>query len=339
MNDADMPENVASIVVRALAKRFSSHAGTVHALKGIDFAVKRGTVFCILGPNGAGKTTLLRILTTLMRPSAGTARIENYEVGRQNIQIRPLIGIVAQENHFDRYLNVWQNLCLHAEMHGLPRAVARRRIAELLERVGLYERREDCIEDFSGGMQRRVALIRALIHEPRVLFLDEPTTGLDPAVRRDIWQIIQTLKGETTVILTTHYMEEADRLSDQILILDQGEVVMEGTPDELKRRIAPPDTYELLLSGALAETYRHRLASYIHDAHISDPNLLRFCLNRPADWAALTAAIRPEDVRSIGLAQADLETVYLSVAGLNRSEAPFPMETGKRNGPEGGNGA
>jgi ABC-2 type transport system ATP-binding protein len=335
-----MTENVASIVVRALAKHFSSHSGTVHALKGVDFEVRRGTVFCILGPNGAGKTTLLRILTTLMRPSAGTAWIENLEVGRQNIQIRPLIGIVAQDNHFDRYLNVWQNLCLHADMHGLPRASAQKRIAELLERVGLYERREDSVEDFSGGMQRRVALIRALIHEPRVLFLDEPTTGLDPAVRRDIWQIIQALKGDTTVILTTHYMEEADRLSDRILILSQGTVVMEGTPDELKRRIVPPDTYELLLSGALAETYRHRLAEYIHEAHIPDPNLLRFRLNRPADWTALMAAIQPEDLQSIGLAQTDLETVYLRVTGLDATAAKASeAEDRAGNSPQGGNGA
>jgi ABC-2 type transport system ATP-binding protein len=275
-----------------------------------------------------------------MRPSAGTAWIENLEVGRQNIQIRPLIGIVAQDNHFDRYLNVWQNLCLHADMHGLPRASAQKRIAELLERVGLYERREDSVEDFSGGMQRRVALIRALIHEPRVLFLDEPTTGLDPAVRRDIWRIIQALKGETTVILTTHYMEEADRLSDRILILSQGTVVMEGTPDELKRRIVPPDTYELLLSGALAETYRYRLAEYIHETQIPDPNLLRFRLNRPADWTALTAAIRPEDLQSIGLAQTDLETVYLSVTGLDATAAKVSeAEDRAGNSPPGGNGA
>jgi ABC-2 type transport system ATP-binding protein len=304
-----------AIRVDGLAKRFKGHGTAVQALKGVSFDVERGTIFCILGPNGAGKTTLLRILTTVMRPSSGTAWIEGFEIGRQNIQIRNLIGVVAQDNYFDRYLSVWQNLSLHAEMHGMPRSVYEPRIRELLRQVGLDERRGDFLDNFSGGMQRRVALIRALIHEPRILFLDEPTTGLDPAARREMWDTIQDLKRQTTVILTTHYMEEADRLSDRIMILNAGEVVMVGTPQALKQRISPPDTYELALNTMTADAYRDALAPYIHDARRIDADVLQFRLNRLEDLPAVMAAIQPRDLRSLGLAQADLETVYLSVAG------------------------
>jgi ABC-2 type transport system ATP-binding protein len=304
-----------AIEVEALKKRFKSHSGGVEALKGISFQVQRGGIFCILGPNGAGKTTLLRILTTVMKPSAGNVHIEGFETGRQNLEIRSLIGIVAQGNFFDRYLNVWQNLILHAEMHGLPRPDSETRIRELLTEAGLYERRMDFLDDFSGGMQRRVALIRALLHKPKVLFLDEPTTGLDPSARRDLWATVESIRHDTTVILTTHYMEEADRLSDRILILDQGTVLMEGTANELKRRIAPPNTYELRLSVPLAEMYRNRLADYIDFPRVVEDNRLQFKLKDAGAWPKLTEAIAPENLISLGLLETDLETVYLTVAG------------------------
>lgn len=304
----------AAIVVKGLAKRFKSSSGGVQALKGVSFDVRREKVFTILGPNGAGKTTLLRILTTVMRPSAGTAFIEGFEIGRQNIHIRQLIGIVAQENHFDKYLTVWQNLVLHAQMHGLEKRVYERRIQELLERVELYDRRDDNLDDFSGGMQRRVALIRALIHEPKLLFLDEPTTGLDPVARREIWDTIQELKRNTTVILTTHYMEEADRLSDYILILNHGEVMMSGTAEELKRHLSPPNTYELYLTTPTAEEILPRIEDLVQDVTLIAQDALCFKLNRPDDLALLMQRIPPESFKSIGLAEADLETVYMTVA-------------------------
>ncbi len=317
-----------AIQVENLAKRFrgSGKGGPVEALKGVSFAVEREKVFAILGPNGAGKTTLLRILTTIMRPTSGKALIEGFEVGRQNTQIRHLIGIVAQDNHFDRYLSVWQNLELHAQLHGLEKPVYERRLQELLEQVGLYERRHDYPDNFSGGMQRRVALIRALIHQPKLLFLDEPSTGLDPAARLEIWEIIQQLKQQTTVILTTHYMEEADRLSDRVMILNYGEVMMMGTPQELKSRISPPNIYELFLMTPTAEAYQERLAPWISEVTRMDPQALRFKLNRREDLGALMAHIAPEDLKSLGLAQADLETVYLAVAG--QSMATFKAGSG-----------
>ncbi len=315
-----------AIRVDHLAKCFHSPQGTVHALKGVSFEVQREKVFAILGPNGAGKTTLLRILTSIMRPSSGTAFIEGFELGRQNTQIRQLIGIVAQDNHFDRYLTVWQNLTLHARLHGMEKPVYEKRIQALLEQVGLYERRNDYLDHFSGGMQRRVALIRALIHRPRLLFLDEPSTGLDPAARLEIWETIQTLKRETTVILTTHYMEEADRLSDQVMILNYGEVMMIGTPQELKARISPPNMYELTLTEPLAEQYQQRLAPWISQVSVLDRDALHFHLNHREDLSALMAQIEPAHLKSLGLAQADMETVYLTVAG--KSMATFKAGSG-----------
>ncbi len=319
-----------AIQVQGLTKRFKGKGNPVDALKGVSFDVEREKVFAILGPNGAGKTTLLRILTTIMRPTSGQALIEGFEMGRQNTQIRQLIGIVAQDNHFDRYLTVWQNLELHSQLHGLEKPVYTKRLQELLEQVGLFERRNDYLDNFSGGMQRRVALIRALIHRPKLLFLDEPSTGLDPAARLEIWETIQSLKQETTVILTTHYMEEADRLSDRIMILNYGEVMMIGTPQELKSRISPPDIYELFLTRPVAESYQQKLAPFISDVSRIDQNALRFRLNHRDDLTALMAQITPEDLKSLGLAQADLETVYLTVAG--QSMATFKAGSGNWKG-------
>lgn len=305
----------AAIVTDTLAKRFKSSEGTVQALRGVSFSVERERIFTILGPNGAGKTTLLRILTTMMRPSSGTAWIEGFEIGRQNIHIRNLIGIVAQDNHFDKYLTVWQNLELHAQMHGMNKDTYTKRISELLERVGLLGRKNDYLDDFSGGMQRRVALIRALIHEPKLLFMDEPTTGLDPAARREIWDTLQDIKQRTTVILTTHYMEEADRLSDHILILNRGEVMMSGTADELKQLLSPPGIYELQLTSHNAAAMLQQLVPYIHDAQVVDEQTLTFKLNQPDCLTQIVQQIPQAELKSLGLAQVDLETVYLSVAG------------------------
>ncbi len=324
-NDSDC-----AILVNGLAKTYKGKSAPVRALKSVSFRVPRGQVFCILGPNGAGKTTLLRILTTIMRQSAGTAQIEGFELGRQNIDIRHLIGIVAQDNHFDRYLNAWQNLVTHAQMHGLERNVYEPRIQELMERVGLWERRNDSLEDFSGGMQRRVALIRALLHEPKILFLDEPTTGLDPSARRELWETLEGIKFRTTVILTTHYMEEADRLSDHIIMLNSGEVVMSGTPDELKSRISPPDTFELALRGlhggfngstSPAQLAMAALTHLVQNPVVLDDELLQFRLKTDVSLGNVLGAVPPELFKSIGLAQADLEAVYLTAAAGQKGDA------------------
>ena len=309
-----------AIEVRDLTKRFRSGGKAFTAVDAISFTVARDSVFGILGANGAGKTTLLRMLTTTLWPDGGTAFIEGFELRRQELDIRKLIGIVAQENHFDRYLTAWQNLRLHADMHGLGRKEGDARIQGLLEQVDLWERRHDMLEDFSGGMQRRVALIRALIHQPKLLFLDEPTTGLDPAARLEIWETIQHFKQSATVILTTHYMDEADRLADRIMIMNHGQIVMTGTPDELKQKISPPDTYEIQFHHH-AERYLDALNGVGRNAEICGANTLRFTLSNPDDLKQVLEAVPPAEIQWLGLAQADLETVYMSVAAAQKADA------------------
>ncbi len=304
-----------AIDVKNLSKFYKSPAGIVQALDHVSFQVSQGSVYSILGPNGAGKTTLLRILTTMTRPNQGTALIEGYDIQTQALEVRQQIGIVAQENHFDKYLSVWHNLTLHAQMHGMTKAEFEPRITDLLKRVNLYHRRFDYAEQFSGGMQRRVALIRALIHSPKVLFLDEPTTGLDPEARREIWEIIRQCKASTTVILTTHYMEEADTLSDDILILNHGRVVMTGTPTALKRAISPEDIYLLKLKGPKAAGYFEKLQGLgvTHMEKVAE-DTLRFRLQDAQQLKQVITAVDLQDLLQIGAAEANLEAVYLSVA-------------------------
>lgn len=304
-----------ALEVENIRKRFGKGKNAIQAVAGISFRVPRESVYCILGPNGAGKTTLLRILTTLMRPDEGTARIEGFDIIHQSIQVRSLIGVVNQENQFVRYLSVWQNLMLHAEMHGMPKQEAEAEITRLLKKVDLYHRRMDSSDTFSGGMKRRISVIRALIHRPKVLFLDEPTTGLDPKARREVWDTIQEFKKSATIILTTHYMEEADYLSDNILMINHGRKVMEGTARELKRAISPRNLYELELATPKAQEYQSFLASHqAKDIEILNNHLLRFHLKDPAALGKITPKIPPEDFYRLGHVEEDLETVYLTVA-------------------------
>jgi ABC-2 type transport system ATP-binding protein len=216
-----------------------TYPGGVRALDGLGFAVEAGTVFGLLGPNGAGKTTTVKILTTLSRPDAGRARVADLDVLRQPDQVRRLIGVVAQRSGVDREATGRENLTLQGLVHGLRGRELRRRVAELLERFGLAEAADRVVGGYSGGMQRRLDIALGLVHRPRVLFLDEPTTGLDPEVRAGLWEEIARLAtGEgLTILLTTHYLEEADRLASRLAIVDRGRVVVEGTPDGLKREL------------------------------------------------------------------------------------------------------
>lgn len=305
--------NTYAIEAHGLKKSFKSHGRTVEALRGVSFCVERGTVFSILGPNGAGKTTLLRILNTTLAPDGGSATIEGFDIAKTSLDVRNSIGVVAQTSNFDRYLTLWQNLVLHARMHGLNKPDYEARISELLERVNLYQRRNDYADEFSGGMQRRAALIRALIHQPKVLFLDEPSTGLDPQARREIWQTIEQLKATTTVILTTHYMDEADVLSDRIMMVNHGEVVMEGSPSELKRKLVPDNAYDLVLKSPRATHYAKTLTKHCKQIeHISDFQL-RVHIKSPHELKPIMAELDLNDFERLGTTDTDLETVYLSV--------------------------
>jgi ABC-2 type transport system ATP-binding protein len=223
-----------AIVVDGLAKCFDE----VEAVRGVSFAVATGEVFGFLGPNGAGKSTTINMLCTLAKPSAGSARVGGHDVVAERDDVRRHIGLVFQDPTLDGYLTAAQNLRLHAELYGVDRALLAPRMRQVLEMVGLWERRESPVRLFSGGMRRRLEIARGLMHSPRVLFLDEPTIGLDPQTRRSIWSYIDVLKEteEITIFMTTHYMDEAE-ICDRIAIMDQGEIVALDTPAALKASV------------------------------------------------------------------------------------------------------
>ncbi len=215
------------IEVEDLVKEFDGF----RALNGISFKVNEGEVFAFLGPNGAGKTTTVNILTTLLKPTSGRAYVAGYDVVRNAKDVRRKIGVVFQDPSLDRDLTAYENLLIHAGVYGIEKPD----IKWALEFVGLWEFRNKVVRFFSGGMQRRLEIARALLHEPEVLFLDEPTLGLDPQTRAKIWELIDSL--DVTVFLTTHYMDEAERLADRVAIIDRGRIIAIGSVEELKRMV------------------------------------------------------------------------------------------------------
>jgi ABC-2 type transport system ATP-binding protein len=212
--------------------------GDVEAVRGVSFSVPRGEVFGFLGPNGAGKSTTIKMLCTLVKPTSGVARVNGYDVVIQRDDVRRHIGLVFQDPTLDGYLTATQNLRLHAELYGVDPAVIPTRMNQMLEMVDLADRRDQPVMTFSGGMRRRLEIARGLLHSPRVLFLDEPTIGLDPQTRSSIWRYIRALqeKEGTTIFMTTHYMEEAE-FCDRIAIMDRGEIVVLDTPGALKAAV------------------------------------------------------------------------------------------------------
>jgi ABC-2 type transport system ATP-binding protein len=229
----DAPSRPA-IEIRGLRKRY----GDLEAVNGIDLEVQAGEIFGFLGPNGAGKSTTIKILCTLVRPTAGDALVAGYNVVEDRTEVRRHIGLVFQEPTLDEYLTAEQNLKFHAEIYGMPRAAIQSRLDSVLEMVGLGDRRKDRVSTFSGGLKRRLEIGRGLLHSPRVLFLDEPTIGLDPQSRVSLWKYVDQLRVQEsiTVFLTTHYMDEAERC-DRIAIIDQGRIVVQGTPAGLKASV------------------------------------------------------------------------------------------------------
>lgn len=211
--------------------------GGVPVVNDLSLTIEPGEVFGLLGPNGAGKSTTIRILTTLTRPSDGQVVVAGYDVNRQQIEVRRQIGVVLQQTSVDGDLTVWENMEFHGRMHHIPPARRRRDINTWLEYVELADRRDDQVKTLSGGMKRRLQIARALLHNPKILFLDEPTVGLDPQTRRRLWEIIQGLNQQgMTMLLTTHYMEEVEYLCDRIGILDQGKLIEIGTLQQLRQR-------------------------------------------------------------------------------------------------------
>ena len=226
-------ENEYAIKTFGLTKTFGSRK----AVDEINLAVKKGDIFSLIGPNGAGKTTIIKMLSCLLKPTVGTATIMNYDIKKNYSEVKRIIDVSPQETAIAGHLTAWENLILMGGVNGLKKQETEKRAKKLIKLMGLTQRANEQVQKFSGGMQRRLSIAMALISDPPVLFLDEPTLGLDPQARRAIWEQIEHLKGEKTIILTTHYLEEADALADRVAIIRQGTIIAEGTPQELKENV------------------------------------------------------------------------------------------------------
>lgn len=297
-------------------QKLSKSYGGLAALDAFDLDVVQGSIFGLLGPNGAGKTTLIRILTTLMRQNSGEACIEGLDTRVAGREIRRLIGVVSQENSLDRYLTARENLELHARLHGMEKQHYQRRIDELLELMGLAGRQKDFPDTFSGGMQRRLVIARALVHQPRVLFLDEPTTGLDPQSRRAVWDYIRSLAGKMTIFLTTHYLDEAEQLCDRIAIMDHGRLIAIGSTQELKDRLSGATVYEIELSGQGANSYVAQLAAMPCVIDIQQVGTkVTVTLECWECLSEIVTALNGASIRRISLKEQTLEDVFISLTG------------------------
>jgi ABC-2 type transport system ATP-binding protein len=305
---------VAAIEARGLARTFG---GGITAVAGIDFDVAEGEIYAFLGPNGAGKTTTVRMLTTLLRPTEGSARVAGHDVVREAHQVRQSIGVALQEAALDPLMTGDELMLLQATLHGIPADEGRRRSRALLERVGLSQAAGRRVGTYSGGMRRRLDLGMALVHGPRVLFLDEPTTGLDPLSRRAIWDEVRDLNREgTTVFLTTQYLEEADQLADRVGIIAKGSMAAEDTPATLKAEVGRSHL-ELKLAEGSAERAREVVSRFGECMH-ADEELVSVSLqNGAADVALIVSALHEAGltVERLVIVEPTLDDVFLATTG------------------------
>ena len=299
----------AVIEVQGLVKKY----GELEAVRGIDLEVEPGEVFGFLGPNGAGKTTTISILCTLLRPTAGEARVAGIDVGRDPGAVRSRIGLVFQDPSLDDQLTAYENLELHGRIYGVPGALRRQRIAELLAVVELSDRATSLVRTFSGGMKRRLEIARGVLHHPQILFLDEPTLGLDPQTRKHIWDYLNELRRRegVTLFMTTHYMDEAE-FCDRIAIIDQGRIVALGTPTELKGKIGG-DVITLEVSDvpAAAREVEQRFGI----APLSANGTLRIEVPDGASFLPRLVRELPMRIDSVSLSRPSLDDVFLKLTG------------------------
>jgi ABC-2 type transport system ATP-binding protein len=316
--DGGGPGQTVAISVRGLDKRF----GEVHAVRGVDFEVAAGEVFGFLGPNGAGKTTTINMLCTLAKPTAGAASVAGHDVVRERDDVRRNIGLVFQDPTLDGYLTAEQNLRLHAELYGVESELVVPRMRQVLEMVGLWDRKDHPVSNFSGGMRRRLEIARGLMHSPRVLFLDEPTIGLDPQTRRSIWTYIRELKEteDITIFMTTHYMDEAE-WCDRIAIMDHGQIVALDAPETLKAQVG---TDRVMIHTDDDETAIAAIAERFGiEARISE-GAVTFAVPRgeefvPRLFAEWDPAHPP--IRAVSVSRPTLDDVFMSYTGSTIRDA------------------
>jgi ABC-2 type transport system ATP-binding protein len=312
-----------AVLVAGLVKRY----GEVEAVRGIDFEVAPGETFGFLGPNGAGKSTTIKILCTLADPTSGTARVAGYDVKTQRDTVRRNIGLVFQDTTLDSYLTGEQNLRFHADLYGVPRQQLAPRMRQVLEMVGLWDRRQGVVATYSGGMKRRLEIARGLLHAPRVLFLDEPTVGLDPQTRSSIWEYINDLKQreDITIFLTTHYMDEAENC-DRIAIIDHGKIVAIDTPENLKASVGK-DRVQIRTADdqtAIAELKeRFELEAAIHEGMVT------FNVESGEQFVPRLFEGLSQQIKAVSVSRPSLDDVFMSYTGKTIRDAEATV--GDRN--------
>ena len=320
-----------AIDVRDIVKRF----GDFTAVDGISFAVEDGETFGLLGPNGAGKSTLIRMLTTLLLPTSGSALVAGYDIVKDADSVRRAIGVIPQALTSDLDLTAEENLLIFAKLYGVPRERRKALIADLLAAVELSQWADKAVKNLSGGMRRRVEIARGLVHEPRILFLDEPTTGLDPVSRTSVWEMLRAIKADRrlTVLLTTHYMDEADKLCDRIAIIDHGKLMALDSPMKLKAAIPGENTLEASFAGAPAD-WRDQLGALPGVVRVEgEPPVFRLVsTSGPATTNALMSAAARAGVTigSLSVQSTSLDDVFVHYTGHQLRDAlqePAPTDS------------
>ena len=324
---------MAAIEVLQLSKRF----GDFTAVDAVEFNVEHGEIFGLLGPNGAGKSTLIRMLTTLIEPSGGTARVNGFDIQRQANDVRKSIGVIPQATTSDLDLSAEENMLIYAKLYGVPRQQRRQNIRELLSAVELEQWADRPVKNLSGGMRRRLEIARGLVHHPKIFFLDEPTTGLDPVSRVSVWEMLSRLKTERdlTVLLTTHYMDEADKLCDRIAIVDHGKLVALDSPLKLKASIPGENIVEVSFSN-IPQDWPQKLKALPGVENIAEhEQIFRIASsNGPLTTTALVEAARDASltIRSLSVQSTTLDDVFIHYTGHELRDALQEASPAERMG-------